>query len=271
MERKERLHFSLNSIILVALVVHGIGTAFGFEDTPALPDRLKPGVVRNRALPEHFSALSKPGWADDAPVVPASTRKLIAACGEGRQDEVKALLAAGALANGADERGHRPLIAAVANGHVEIVRMLLQAGADPDVKGPEGRRPLGLAAAAGQGDMVRQLLRAGADVNLRSDNRATAVHEAVRFVQTDILQRLLAARPFPDNYDREGLHPLALASSLGNLQALRTLLDAGIDPDLPDRTGLTALHWARRFQQGLAEAYLIERGATREAWPIALN
>jgi len=104
-----------------------------------------------------------------------------------------------------------------------------------------------------------------------SDNRATALHEAVRFDQPEILRELLKADPDTARKDREGLHPLALAASLGRLRCLQALLDAGIDTDLPDRTGLTALFWARRHDQALAESILVEHGGSREAWPIVVD
>ena len=107
--------------------------------------------------------------------------------------------------------------------------------------------------------------------NARSDNRATALHEAVRFDRPEILRLLLSARPDPERYDREGLHPLALAAARGRLACLLVLLDSPVAADLPDRNGLTALYWARRYDQALAESLLVERGASREAWPINLD
>lgn len=246
--------------------------ALAFEESPALPERPLPGGEgRQRALPEHFASVAAPAWASEAVTAPAGTADLIAACRAGKLDEVKTLLAGGALPNGADELGRRPLLAAVAGGHAEIARLLLQRGASPEVKGPEGRTPLGMAAAAGDLGLVRILLRAGANVDARSDNRATALHEAVRFNHPEVVRVLAAADPDPLRYDREGLHPLALAAAKGRLACLKQLLDAGVAPDLPDRTGLTALYWAKRYDQGLAESLLVEHGASREAWPFPVN
>jgi ankyrin repeat protein len=115
------------------------------------------------------------------------------------------------------------------------------------------------------------LLKAGADVDGRSDNRATALHEAVRFDHPGIVRELMTAKPEMARYDREGLHPLALAAALGRLACLQTLFTAGAEADLPDRTGLTALFWARRYDRALAEVILVEHGASREAWPIQVD
>ena len=243
--------------------------ALAFEESPAVPERFALSAeARQRALPEHFSAIGSPAWANEMPLAPAATKALIAASQAGKLDEVKALLADGALPNGADELGQRPLLAAVAEGQAEIARLLLLRGASPNVKGPQGRTPLAMAAAAGNLGIARILLRAGADVDARSDNRATALHEAVRFDHPEVVRALVAANPDPARFDREGLHPLALAAAKGRLVCLKNLLDAGIAPDLPDRGGLTALYWARRYDQALAESLLVNVGASREAWPL---
>lgn len=246
--------------------------ALAFEESPALPERPLPGGEgRQRALPAHFAAVAASAWANEAVTAPAGTVELIAASRAGKLDEVKTLLTGGALPNGADELGRRPLLAAVAGGHAEIARLLLQRGASPDVKGPEGRTPLGMAAAAGDLGLVRILLRGGANIDAHSDNRATALHEAIRFNHPEIVRALTAAGPDHQRYDKEGLHPLALAAAKGRLACLKHLLDAGVAPDLPDRTGLTALYWAKRYDQGLAESLLVEHGASREAWPFPVD
>lgn len=246
--------------------------AHAFEESSAVPERVLPGGEgRQRALPEHFAAVNKPGWEDRLPHIPELTGELIEASRAGKLDKVKELFTAGALPNGADALGERPLLAAVAGEHVEIVRLLLQRGASPDVKGPNGLTPLSMAAAAGNLGMVRLLLKAGAIVDERSDNRATALHEAVRFDHPAIVSELMAADPAKASYDREGLHPLALAAALGRLACMDSLFKAGAEADFPDRKGLTALYWARHFDQALAEALLVDNGASREAWPILVD
>ena len=261
------------STLYVLLLACGLlPAAHAFEESPAVPERLRPGGEgRQRALPEQFSAVAQPAWDDRLPVIPAATGELIAASRAGRLETVKELLAAGALPNAADALGERPLLAAVAGEHGEIVRLLLQRGASPNVKGPKGLAPLSMAAAAGNPGMVRLLLKAGAVVDARSDNRTTALHEAVRFDHPEIVRELLAAGPEIARYDREGLHPLALAAALGRLACLSAFFEAGVAADIPDKTGLTALYWARRYDQALAEVILVEHGASREAWPIVID
>lgn len=263
---------TIRALLLAAATGISLPAVHAFDESPAFPERLLPGGQgRQRALPEHFASVGSPAWAQEKPVAANKVGDLIEASRAGKLEQVKSLLADGALPNGADEFGQRPLLAAVAEGHGEIARLLLLRGASPNVKGPQGRRPLSMAAAAGNLGLVRSLLRAGAEVDARSDNRATALHEAVRFDHPEIVRALLAANPDPERYDREGLHPLALAAAQGRLVCLKNMLDAGIAPDLPDRTGLTALYWARRYDQALAEGLLVAHGASREAWPVLVD
>ena len=268
-----RVVMRLGFPVFILILSFAMPAAQAFEEGPAVPERISASTAaaRQRALPEHFAAVAKPVWEDSMPSAPHSTHELIAAVRTGQLAEVKTLLNAGALANGADEQGERPLLAAVAGEHGEIVRLLLQRGASPQVKGPAGRTPLGMAAAAGNLGIVRILLRAGALVDTRSNNGATALHEAVRFDHPTVVHELMAAGPEMARFDREGLHPLALAAVLGRTSCLRNILEAGVDADLPDRAGLTALHWARRYDQVLAESLLVEHHASREAWPIQVD
>lgn len=268
------------NIICTLLLLGSVGlapsSANAFEESPALPERSLPGGEgRQRALPEHFQAIGGPAWAADVPVAPSQTSALIAASQAGRLDQVKALLAAGALPNGADEPGQRPLLAAIAAGHGEIVRLLLQHGASANVKGPQGRTPLGMAAASGQARIVRLLLRADADINARSDNRATALHEAVRFDHPEIVRQLLAAGPDAAHYDREGLHPLALAAVLGVFPACKHYLRPASQPICPTvaasqrSTGraVTIRRWPKACSSSTAPAATRGRFSSTEGRP----
>lgn len=259
------------SFLALVLAGFALPAAHAFDDTPAVSVPGASAGSRQHALPEHFAAVAKPLWDDALPPVTDRSGDLIAAARAGDSERVRALLAAGAPANGADERGDRPLLAAVAAGHGEVLRLLLRAGASPDVKGPQGRTALGLAAAAGHADLLGQLVRAGAQIRLRSDNGSAAIHEAARFDHPPIIRLLLAADPDCLHApDRQGLPPLAVAARAGSLGALATLLGAGAAVDAPDHKGQTPLYWAIYDQQPAAEAFLLERGASygRLQWPV---
>ena len=136
----------------------------------------------------------------------AGTPLLIAARGE-HEDAVRLLLARGAEVDAADEEGFAPLT----NARLPIARLLVEAGADPNPS-PDApnRAPLANAAVLNDVPLMRLLLEAGADPD--------------------------AQMPVLDN--QGAIH---FAATNASPEAVRLLLGAGADADLPDALGYTAL------------------------------
>lgn len=84
---------------------------------------------------------------------------------EGRDSDVRALLASGADPNAADDQGFTPLHFAAQGYHVEAAKLLLDAGADVDSVNKFGNTPLWTAVfnCNGSGDLIDLLLGRGAD------------------------------------------------------------------------------------------------------------
>jgi ankyrin repeat protein len=168
---------------------------------------------------------------------------------EGRTDVVRIFLNAGADVNEAMQprkssgkaprRGTSPLILAVENGHFELAAILLEAGADPNDQ-RSGFTPLhmltwvrkpnrgdgddGDPAPIGSGTMsslqlVKELVEHGADVNAR-------------------LKRGGSGR---GTINRLGATPFLLASMTADIPYMRTLLDLGADPLIPNADHCTPL------------------------------
>ncbi|UUN26292.1 ankyrin repeat domain-containing protein [Streptomyces sp. FIT100] len=102
----------------------------------------------------------------------------------GHTEAMRALLAAGAQVDLAEEPGVRALIWACREGRAEVVELLLAAGADPDLPGPDGQPPLVTATRRGSPSCVRALLRCGASA------AAEALAEARRWAGTDVAAEL---------------------------------------------------------------------------------
>lgn len=83
---------------------------------------------------------------------------LILATGDQHNDSVRALLACGANANAASDRGITALHAAALLGNEAIVRMLVQAGANVDVREVFGRTPWIMAVHHHKDDLLRGIL-----------------------------------------------------------------------------------------------------------------
>jgi ankyrin repeat protein len=112
---------------------------------------------------------------------------------------------------------------AVEHDRADALRALLAAGVEPNVVAPQGstgRQPmplLHLAVHLGHDDVIAALLAAGADPNLR----ATV-------------------------FERAGTTPLMVAAEGQKLARVKTLLEAGADPQARDEQGETALALARK-------------------------
>ncbi|AGW91481.1 MULTISPECIES: ankyrin repeat domain-containing protein [Cupriavidus] len=182
--------------------------------------------------------------------ISALDRNLITAAGIGDQDMVARLLAAGATARAADERGRSALLAAVQNRHVEVARMLALAGADVNLKDADANSPFLLAAATGQPDMVRLALAHGADLASTDRYHGTALIAASQHGHVEVVKLLLKAGVAVDHVNDLGWTALLEAVVLGDGSAryeetVQLLLDAGADANLADREGVTPTRHAR--------------------------
>jgi ankyrin repeat protein len=171
-----------------------------------------------------------------------------------------------------------------ARGDTESARTLLNAGADPNLQIPDwGGTALIIASTMGQADIVEALLNKGADPNYRDKNSFTALHAAVRdsdygedaaqrarAVATvkvllahgaDVNARLHQEKPTVralNELQFEGATPLALAAEVNNLDAIKVLVAAGADPNIPTSMGTTPLMLAAGAGTDVQRARSIE-------------
>ncbi len=187
--------------------------------------------------------------ADFRTPLPSGFTPLLFAVREGRADVVEILLKAGADVNEimqpkkssgrAPSAGSSPLILAVENGHFELAVALLKAGADPNdqrsgfaalhtitwVRKPNrGDGEDGDPAPIGSGNLsssqfVRELVAHGANVNLQLKKGASG---------RGILSKV-------------GATPFLLAAVTADVPLMRTLVELGADPLLPNADNCTPL------------------------------
>lgn len=158
-----------------------------------------------------------------------------------------------------------PLADAVRSDDAAEIRRQLHSVA-ADTPGADGATMLMTAIAQGKLDSTRALLDGGADPNRAGPDGNTPVHLAAFADHPDLLRAVLAHGGKPDARNRlTDATPLASAVLGGNPVQLQILLDAGADPDQPDRNGDTALHVAARSNAGAAVLSLLERGAQPQA------
>ena len=167
--------------------------------------------------------------------------------------------------------GSTPLLFAARNGDVESLGLLLAAGARINDPLPDGMTALTLAARSGQSAAAKFLVEKGADVNVASVG-FTALHAAVLMGDLEVVKSLVAhganpniqlTKPEPIRRGGQdislpvsylGYTPLLLAAKFADADIERALLDAGADPSIPAKSGITPL---------MAAAGLGSGGATR--------
>lgn len=189
----------------------------------------------------------------------------------------------------------RPTLIVSAFDKPDILRLLLDAGADPNTPGQEGWSPIFYAAKFGSVHVIRTLLGSGADLHTRDNYGWTPICIAVDYERDEnILQALveggasvtdttadtekgllhLAVCRAPhvtrfflqlkeeldlNQRDFEGCTPLLSAKGEGDIDTLTLLVNAGVDINLVDSRGETALHCAIEFETAPFRELLISQ------------
>lgn len=145
---------------------------------------------------------------------------------------------------------------AATKGFTERVELLLRHGADPTgVNFYDGRTHYENALLNGFREIADMLVRAGAEpAELSPENRFRAA-----CMSGDEAAARAALVDTPDSLNDTGA--LTAAASLGNVAALRCMLNLGADPNAAAEDGTTALHQAAWHDQRAAAELLIEHGA----------
>lgn len=247
----------------------------------------------------------------------------------GHLKSVKVLVNLGANIEDPSANGSTPLRLAVGRGNVLVTKFLLEKGADPNTKCKEAKTPLYDAVTRGQLHIAKLLLHHGANVTLPTVDGETPIHHAVVIGNAKMLELLVSANPEALNHanvmaiepplvtackvqraalvkvllnmkadpnvcNKDGMTPLAVASSLENLEimelliknnadmmlsfslygtplhivaiegkvnAARKLLNMGINPNVLDSEGTTPLRRAVENQRAEVASLLLKHGA----------
>ncbi|MBR4222180.1 MAG: ankyrin repeat domain-containing protein [Victivallales bacterium] len=142
------------------------------------------------------------------------------------------------LADKRDQQDHSPLYYAVTGGKMEVVEYLCQAGANVNtLEEDETWTPLLAAIRKGNEALVKLLLKHGADLDKTTSDGHTPLYVAITSGQLKMVEAICWRRRRLDYHWENGFTPLMTAVEAGNAQVVKTLLDCGANPNMPDKSG----------------------------------
>lgn len=196
-----------------------------------------------------------------------SSSSLIDAAAAGRADDVTRLVAAGAALETQDSQGRSALLLAVAGNHVAVARTLLDAGASPNTQAANRDTPWLLAGASGRAEIITAMLPRKPDLTIRNRYGGNALIPACERAHVETVKLLLTSGIDVDHVNDLGWTCLLEIVILGDggprhQQVAKLVLDAGANPGLADKDGVTPLAHARQRGQS-AVAALIEQAGGR--------
>ncbi len=207
-------------------------------------------------------ACSNPSGAND----PAAA--LREAAGRGDTPAVRALLEQGVPVDARDDQGATTLVRAAYGNHLDVAALFVQDGADVDLA-DDSRQSAYLIATSEVGDDPRLLeltLAFGADINAKDSYDGTGLIRAAERAHVTIVERLLQAGIDRDHINRLGYTALHEAVVFGeggpaDQATVAALVAGGVDLDIPDGGGDTALAHAERGGQREVASILRAAGA----------
>ncbi|XP_060583640.1 ankyrin-3-like [Ruditapes philippinarum] len=220
-----------NKGLVQKLVLHGMG---------ANEDVLQIATVNEDLELLDFLLQNQNGY-DFPSHIQHGNSPLITAAKRGSVDLAECLLRSGVDVNYRNKNNVSALDKAVIWNQVEMCRVLLNHGAAVNVKGGKFQRtPLNIAADMGRNDLVQLLLNNGADVNKRDHKNDYPCQSAAVLGHSKILKEIIEK----DISSGACMSLYHIAVVKDNQSILRVLKEVGVDPNMKDKYGRTALYLA---------------------------
>jgi hypothetical protein len=190
---------------------------------------------------------------------------LLEAAGRGDLAAVNRLIAAKADLEQRDGQRQTPLLLAVAGNHVAVAKALLAAGASPNAQAANQDTPWLLAGASGRTEIIAAMLPLKPDLTIRNRYGGNALIPACERAHVETAKLLLTSGIDVNHVNNLGWTCLLEIVILGDggprhQQVAQLVLDAGADPNLADRDGISPLQHARKRGQSAVARLIAAAG-----------
>ncbi len=191
---------------------------------------------------------------------------MLEAAEKGDVSAINRLITVGTKVDVRDESNRTPLYMAVEKNRIEAVKLLLSEGASVNAQARDLDTPWLLAGALGRAEILRLFMAHAPDLTIRNRFGGTALIPACEKGHLEAVRVLLDTAIDLDHVNSLGwtcLIEIALLSDGGarHLEITRRVLDAGADPNIADRKGLTALAHAKARNLTALAGVLLAHGA----------
>jgi uncharacterized protein len=225
---------------------------------PSQRDQIRPLEHATSKGHKEIAHVLRAALEADKPSKRVANRRLLAAAERGDATAAALAIRAGANLETRDERGRTPLLLAATQDRLGVARLLVYLGADPDALDDQHDTPWLVTGVTGSVDMLQVLLPAEPDVTIRNRFGGTSLIPASERGHVAYVRRAVRTGIDVNHVNDLGWTALLEAVILGDgsqsyQQIVTILLDAGADPKIADRQGVTALqHAERRGQREVA-------------------
>ena len=177
--------------------------------------------------------------------------------------QVGVLIKSGAVLDEKNSAGETALLLAVKHDKTAIAKALMAAGANINARAKNKDTPWLLAGASGRTEIIREMIPLKPDFSIRNRYGGNALIPACERGHVETIKLLLTTAIDVDHVNNLGWTCLLEIVILGDggprhVEAARLVLDAGANPNLADKDGVSPLAHAR--SKGQTEvAALIEK------------
>ena len=177
-------------------------------------------------------------------------------CGD--DEAVQFLLNLGVNVNYSNSEGQTALMLASESGQEEVVQTLMSAGANINHKNKYGHTALTISKT---NKIFLLLLQPNADINLLEHQESTRLMIASDLGCLTVVETLLRFKNDPNIQNKAGQSALIFASHNGYHQVVEILLNKGANPNIQANNGWTALIFASENGHHQVVEVLLEKGA----------